>query len=154
MNHAEQEFRSFGNLIARSRRDALRIIADDNPNTEHRLSLIGERLMANFDAIDACTTREQRLMLIGANPADARDVRPGKDSMIHLVWANSLEWSAMRRGDQWNDMHRAPLYWCVGFVMIEVLCSPEAKADVDYAFRQAFGATFEDLARGHDDDHA
>lgn len=151
MNHAEQEFRAFGNLIARCRRDALRILADDKTNRRGRLSLIGERLIAKFDAIDASTTREQRLMLIGANLADARDVLPGKDSMMHLVWAQSLEWSAMRRDDQRNDMHRAPLYWSVGFVMIDVMCSPEAEAGVDHAFREAFGRSFEDLAGGGED---
>ncbi len=151
MNHAEQEFRRFGNLIARSRRDALRVLAGDKANTRYRLCLIGERLLAQFPAIDATTTREQRLMLIGANLADARDVQPGKDSMMHLVWAESLEWSAMRRGDQCNDMHRAPLYWSVGFVMIDVMCSPEAEAGVDHAFREAFGRSFEDLAGEGDD---
>jgi hypothetical protein len=152
MNMADRGFRRFGNLIARSRRDALRILGDDKSNRRGRLSLIGERLIAKFDAIDACTTREQRLMLIGANVADARHVAPGKDSMMHLVWAESLEWSAMRRRDHGNDMPRCPLYWCVGFVMIDVMCSPEAKFGVDHAFRQAFGRSFEDLAGDNDDD--
>ncbi|SAL16953.1 hypothetical protein AWB71_00681 [Caballeronia peredens] len=151
MNLAEQEFRRFGNLIARSRRDALRIIADDRTNRRHRLSLIGERLLGKFSEIDACTTREQRLMLIGANPADARDVRPGKDSMLHLVWAESLEWSAMRRRDDGNDMPCAPLYWCVGFVMIEEMCSPEAATGVDQVFRRAFGCSFDEWAGGDDE---
>lgn len=151
MNHAEQEFRRFGNLLARARREALGIIADDKANTKYRLSLVGERLLKVFPEIDACTTREQRLMLINANPVDATDVAPGKDSMLHLIWAQSLESSAMRRTDHWNGMDRAPLYWAVGFVMIEVMCTDEAKGGVDQAFRDAFGRSFDDLV-GEDDD--
>jgi hypothetical protein len=103
----------FGNLIARCRRDARRIIADGGSNRLYRLGLVGERLMAAFKEIDVNTTRAQRLMLIGANPIDARGVEPGKDSMLHLLWAESLEWSAMRRGEESNDFECAPLYWAV-----------------------------------------
>lgn len=51
----------FGNLIARCRREARRIIAGGGPNMRYRLGLVGERLIAAFDEIDACTTLEQRL---------------------------------------------------------------------------------------------
>jgi hypothetical protein len=138
--------RRFGNLIARCRRDALRIIAEKPPAMVYRLSLIGERLIAAFDDIDAGTTLEQRLMLIGANTADARDVKPGKDSMLHLLWAHSLEWSAMRRGDEWNDLERAPLYWSVGYVMFDLMTADEARPGVDAAMRHVFGATFDERA--------
>ena len=148
MNHAETELCAFGNLIARCRRDALRIVADRSPNMQYRLGLVGERLMASFGSIDASTTREQRLMLIGANQADAHDVQFGKDSMLHLIWADSLEWSAMRRGDEWNDLHRAPLYWSVAFVMLDHMRTDEAQPALDQAFRETFGRLFEDLANG------
>jgi hypothetical protein len=140
------DLRPFGNLIARCRRDALRIIADDKPNTKYRLGLIGECLVAAFNEIDASTTLEQRLMLLGANPADARDVKPGHDSMMHLLWAHSLEWSAMRRGDEWNSFEHAPLYWAVSYVMLDLMKTDEAKPSVDAAFRAAFGGTFDELA--------
>jgi len=138
----------FGNLIARSRRDASRIIAEGGPNMFYRLGLVGERLMAAFTEIDACTTPQQRLMLIGANPADARDVEPGRDSMLYLLWGHSLEWSAMRRNDERNEFDRAPLYWAVSFVMLDLMATDEAKPGVDAAMRRAFGVTFEELAAG------
>jgi len=138
----------FGNLIARCRRDARRIIADGGANKLYRLGLVGERLMAAFDDIDAGTTLEQRLMLIGANAADSRDVEPRKDSMLHLLWAHSLEWSAMRRHDEDNEWERAPLYWAVSAVMLDLMKTDEAKPSVDAAFRHTFGATFEELATG------
>jgi hypothetical protein len=140
----------FGNLIARSRRDALRIMGDDAPNTIYRLRLIGERLMAAFKEIDACTTLEERLMLIGANPADARDVEPGHDSMLYLLWAYSLEWSAMRRRDQWNDHDRAPLYWAVGYTMLESMSTPEMQPAVNNALNDVFGVTFEEQGGSSD----
>jgi hypothetical protein len=140
--------RRFGNLMARCRRDAQRIIADGGPNKLYRLGLIGERLIAAFAEIDASTTREERLMLIGANPADARDVKPGHDSMLHLLWAHSLEWSAMRRGDEDTTFERAPLYWAVGSVMLDLMKTDEARPIVDAAMRDAFGGTFEELATG------
>jgi hypothetical protein len=152
VNHAETEFRAFGNLIARCRRDALCIISDGAPNMQYRLGLIGERLMSAFNAIDASTTREQRLMLIGANPVDAPNVAPGKESMLHLIWAYSLEWSAMRRGDEWIATNRAPLYWAVGFVMFDHMKTDEARPSVDEAFRLTFGVSFDDLAEGGTDD--
>lgn len=136
----------FGNLIARCRREARQIIADDGAHTHYRLSLIGERLIAGFAEIDAGTTLEQRLMLIGANAADARDVKRGRDSMLYLLWAHSLEWSAMRRGDEWNALERAPLYWAVCFVMLDTMKTDEAQPGVDAAFRHAFGVTFDELA--------
>ncbi|PMS17844.1 hypothetical protein C0Z18_18530 [Trinickia dabaoshanensis] len=118
----------------------------------YRLGLVGERLIAAFTEIDACTTLEQRLMLIGANPADAREVEAGRDSMLYLLWAHSLESSAMRRGDESNDFDRAPLYWAVSFVMLDVITTDEAKPGVDAAMRRAFGVTFEELAaRGNHD---
>ncbi len=143
--------RRFGNLIARTRRDALQILADDKPNRTYRFSLLGERLIAAFNDIDACTTRGQRLELIGANPADARDLKSGRDSMMHLIWAYSLEWSAMRRGDEWNDLSRAPLYWSVCYVMLDYMKTDEAQPNVGAAFRAAFGGTFEELATGGND---
>ncbi|WP_124515801.1 hypothetical protein [Burkholderia ubonensis] len=136
----------FGNLMARCRREARRIIAGGGPNMRYRLSLVGERLMCAFDEIDACTTLEQRLMLIGANPADARDIEPGRDSMLHLLWGYSLEWSAMRRGDERNTFDCAPLYWAVSFVMLDWIATDEAKPGVDAAMRGAFGGTFEEWA--------
>lgn len=140
----------FGNLIARSRRDARRIIAERGPNMRYRLGLVGERLIAAFTEIDACTTPQQRLMLIGANLADAWDVEPGRDSMLYLLWAHSLESSAMRRGDDRIEFDRAPLYWAVSFVMLDTMATDEAKPGVDAAMRRAFGGTFEELAaRGH-----
>ena len=142
----------FGNLIARSRRDARRIIAEDGPNMFYRLGLVGERLIAAFPELDVGTTLEQRLMLIGANPADARDVEPGRDSMLYVLWAHSLESSAMRRGDERIEFDRAPLYWAVSFVMLDAMATDEAKPGVDAAMRRAFGGTFEELAaRGHHD---
>jgi hypothetical protein len=141
----------WGNLLARCRRDALAVIADDRPNTLYRLGLIGERLIAAFPAIDAGTTPAERLMLIGANPADARDVEPGHDSMLHLLWAQSLEWSAMRRHDDDNPFERAPLYWAVGSVMLDFMRTDEAKPSVDAAMRATFGKTFEDMATGDND---
>ncbi len=140
----------FGNLIARCRREARRIIADDAPHTHYRLGLIGDRLIAAFAEIDAGTTLQQRLMLIGANAADARDVEPGHDSMLHLLWQHSLEWSAMRRGDEWNAMERAPLYWAVGYVMLDLMRTDEATPSVDAAMRHAFGTTFDELAGRRD----
>lgn len=142
------DLRPFGNLLARCRRDALRIIADDASNTSYRLALIGERLLAAFGDIDAATTLRQRLELIGGNIADADDVMPGDDSMLHLIWAHGLEWSAMRRGDEYIDYHRAPLYWCIGFVMLDFMGTDEAKPAVDRAFRKTFGALFEDSPVG------
>lgn len=141
----------FGNLIVRSRRDARRIIAEGGPNMFYRLGLVGERLIAAFPEIDVGTTLEQRLMLIGANPADARDVDPGKDSMHYLLWAYSLEWSAMRRGADFIEYEAAPLYWAVGCVMLDWAKTDEAQPSVDAAMRSAFGATFEELAGGHRD---
>jgi len=142
----------FGNLIARCRRDARRINADGGANKMYRLGLLGERLMAAFDDIDAGTTLEQRLMLIGANAADAWDAEPGKNSMLHLLWAHSLEWSAMRRGDEGTTFERAPLYWAVSAVMLDLMKTDEAQRSVDAAFRHTFGATFEELAtRGNRD---
>jgi len=134
----------FGNLITRCRREARRIIADGGPHMHYRLGLIGERLIAAFDEIDACTTAEQRLMLIGANAADTRDVKRGHDSMLHLLWAHSLEWSAMRRGEEWNALESAPLYWAVGYVMMDWMRTEEASGTVDDAMRQAFGTTFDE----------
>jgi hypothetical protein len=138
----------FGNLIARCRRDALRIIAEKPPTMGHRLALIGERLIATFNEIDACTTMADRLMLIGANHADACDVEPGRDSMLYLLWGHNLEWSATRRGEEWNDLDRAPLYWSVSYVMLDWMCTDEAKPSVDAAMRHAFGTTFDELATG------
>lgn len=112
----------------------------------YRLTLVGERLIGAFDEIDARTTLEQRLMLIGANSADARDVEPGRDSMLHLLWGYSLEWSAMRRGDERNAFDCAPLYWAVSFVMLDWMATDEAKPGVDAAMREAFGGTFEEWA--------
>lgn len=142
----------FGNLIARSRRDARRIIAEGGPNMCYRLSLVGERLIATFTEIDACTTLEQRLMLIGANPADARDVEPGRDSMLHLLWAYSLESSAMRRGEERHELESAPLYWALSYLMLDVMATDEAKPGLDAAMRRAFGVTFEELAAGGNHD--
>ncbi|WP_322040816.1 hypothetical protein [Burkholderia diffusa] len=136
----------FGNLMARCRREARRIIAGGGPNMRYRLGLVGERLMCAFDEIDARTTLEQRLMLIGANPADARDVEPGRDSMLYLLWGHNLEWSAMRRGDEYNEFDRAPLYWAVGFVMLDAMATDEARPGVDAAIREAFGGTFGEWA--------
>ncbi len=150
MNAHANDVRRFGNLMARSRRDARQIIAAGGSNLHYRLGLVGERLIAAFDEIDASTTLAERLMLIGANPADARDMGPGRDSMLHLLWAHALEWSAMRRGDEWNDLDRAPLYWCVSYVMLDYMGTDEAKPSVDEALRRAFGMTFEDVAKGSD----
>lgn len=125
----------FGNLIARSRREALRIMAGGGPHMGYRLGLIGERLIAAFNEIDAGTTRAQRLMLIGANPADARDIEPGGDSMLHLLWVHSLEWSAMRRSDDRNSLEDAPLYSCLCQVIVDLLRSDS----VDAAFRYVLG---------------
>lgn len=136
----------FGNLIARCRREARRIIAGGGPNMRYRLGLVGERLMCAFDEIDARTTLEQRLMLIGANPADARNVEPGRDSMLHLLWGCSLEWSAMRRGDEHIELDCAPLYWAVSFAMLDLMATDEAKLGVDAAMREAFGGTFDEWA--------
>ncbi len=138
----------FGNQMARCRREARRIIAGGGPNMRYRLGLVGERLMCAFDEIDACTTLEQRLMLIGANPADARHVEPGRDSMLHLLWGYSLEWSAMRRGDGHIEFDSAPLYWAVSFVMLDLMATDEAKPGVDAAMRDVFGGTFEEWATG------
>ncbi|MFM2422465.1 MAG: hypothetical protein RL291_995 [Pseudomonadota bacterium] len=148
-----RQITGFGNLIARCRRDARRIIAGKAaPNMRYRLGLIGERLVAAFPVIDDNTTLDQRLMLIGANPADARHLTSDHDSMLHLIWVESLEWSAMRRADEWNGLDRAPLYWAVSYVMIDWMRTDEAKSDVDAAFRHAFGKTFDDLATGNNDD--
>lgn len=148
----QSNLRPFGNLIARCRRDARRIIADDRPNRMYRLGMVGERLIAAFKEIDAGTTRVQRLMLIGANPADARNLEPGQDSMLHLLWAKNLEWSAMRRGDAENSFERAPLYWAVSAVMFDLMGTDEAKPMLDAAMRDVFGGTFEELATGGDRD--
>ena len=142
----------FGNLIARSRRDARRIIAEGGPNMGYRLGLVGERLITAFTEIDACTTLEQRLMLIGANPADAQEFEAGRDSMLHLLWAHSLESSAMRRGDQRIEFDRAPLYWAVSFVLLDWIATDEAKPGLDTAMRRVFGVTFEELAAGGNHD--
>lgn len=142
----------FGNLIARSRRDARRIIAQGGPNMGYRLGLVGERLIAAFTEINACTTLEQRLMLIGANPADAREVEAGRDSMLHLLWGHSLESSAMRRGEEWHELESAPLYWALSHLMLDVMATDEAKLGVDAAMRRAFGGTFEQLAAGRSHD--
>lgn len=142
------DLRRFGNLIAQCRRDARRIIADGGANKPYRLGLIGERLIAAFDDIDTGATLEQRLMVIGANAADARDVKPGKDSMLHLLWAHSLEWSAMRQREEGNEWERAPLYWAVSAVMLDLMKTNEAQPSGDAAFRHTFGAIFEKLATG------
>src|SRR5579863_1043721 len=110
----------FGNLITRCRREARRIIADGGPHMHYRLGLIG------------------------ANAADTRDVKRGHDSMLHLLWAHSLEWSAMRRGEEWNALESAPLYWAVGYVMMDWMRTEEASGTVDDAMRQAFGTTFDE----------
>lgn len=141
-------FRRFGNLIARCRRDALRIASDGEPHRIRRLRFVGERLMAAFGEIDACTTREQRLMLIGANPADARDIPASEDSMLYLLWGHSLEWSAMRRHDLCNDYERAPLYWAVGYVMLEWMSTDEGRPGANEALRETFGLTFAPLDSG------
>ncbi|AOI78025.1 hypothetical protein [Burkholderia sp. NRF60-BP8] len=127
----------FGNLIAFSRREARRIITEVGEARRHRLSLVGERLIAQFQDIDAGTTLDERLALIGANPADASDIEPGRDSMLHLVWARSLEWSAMRRRDKWIEEERASLYWAVAYVMLDWMGTDEVRPAVDAALRMA-----------------
>lgn len=144
------DLQRFGTLIARCRREARPIIAGGEPNMRYRLGLIGERLIAAFDEIDAHTTREQRLMLIGANPADAREVEPGHDAMLHLLWANNLEWSAMRRGEKYVALKQAPLYWCVSSVILDWMNTDEARPHADAAWRDVFGATFEELVKRSD----
>ena len=86
-------------------------------------------------------------MLIGANPADARGGgEAGRDSMLHLLWAHSLESSAMRRGEEWHELESAPLYWALSYLMLDVMATDEAKPGVDAAMRGAFGGTFEEWA--------
>ncbi|CAG9268985.1 hypothetical protein BCEP4_540035 [Burkholderia cepacia] len=132
-----RDLRLFGNLIASCRREARQIIAEGGEARRHRLSLVGERLIAQFQDIDAGTTLDERLALIGANLADASDIEPGHDSMLHLVWARSLEWSAMRRRDEWIEEERAPLYWAVAHVMLDWMGTDEVRPAVDAALRMA-----------------
>jgi hypothetical protein len=132
-------FARAGNLIARSRRDALRILADGRPHSCYRLALIGERMLAAFDSIDVDSTLDERLMLIDANPADARRVEIGQDSMLHLLF-NGLEWSAQRRRDDCISFESAPIYWAVAFSMLGWLRSDEAAPVVDAVMRDTFGA--------------
>ncbi|PAJ87273.1 hypothetical protein DF011_04085 [Burkholderia ubonensis] len=63
-----------------------------------------------------------------------------------MLWGYSLEWSAMRRGDERNTFDCAPLYWAVSFVMLDWIATDEAKPGVDAAMRGAFGGTFEEWA--------
>lgn len=131
------DLRRFGTTIARSRRAALRVIAEGGDTKQHRLSLIGERLILLFQEVDAGTTLAERLALIGANPADTGVIEPGSDSMLHLVWTRSLEWSAMRRRDEWIEEERAPLYWSVAYVLLDWMATPESRGAVNAALRMA-----------------
>jgi hypothetical protein len=135
-----KHLRRFGNLPARNRREARRIIADGGPLMFLRLRFVGERLMTTFDEIDSCTTVAERLMLIGANPADAeaRDLTPERNTMLYLL-VQGLEWSAQRRRDEWIDYEAAPLYWSCCMNLLEWAGTDEGKATVAAAARDVFG---------------
>ncbi len=139
------DIQRFQSIISRSRDDALAIIATEGNPKRPRLKMIGERLMAVFDEIDATTTLAQRLVLIDAPPEAAANAGIEDDRMISLVWVYNLEGTATRPQTDDDDfkMEDEPLRWAVMFVMLEWMRTDEGQPLVDQALRETFGDAFD-----------